>query len=137
MTPDMSVTEMVDSFVYVVKGSKVIDRRMTDWGQAYWAPEGYIKHMVLSLADMRTYFGHRRTKWSDPIKEWLKHPSRLTAPSLADAMKLADAVKRGEIEPIIDVDAIIRNGKINSAVPPHWMMRGKADIAAQQRTVTR
>ncbi len=115
MTPDMSVAEMLDSFVYIAKGSKVIDRRMTNWGQAYWFPEKEVKHMVFSMADLKKYFFHRviKPKWKhekrDPFNDWFAHPRRFTAATLGDAMKFADAAARGLVEPYIDIDEMIRH----------------------------
>lgn len=127
MTPDMSVTEMLDSFIYIVSGSKVIDRkdrRITDWGQAYWLPEKYVKHIVYSMSDLKKYFAHRviKSKWKhekrDPFNDWFAHPRRITAATLGDAMKFADAAARGLIEPYIDIDEMIRNeiAKLRSVI---------------------
>jgi hypothetical protein len=123
MTPEMSVTQMLDSFVLIAKGSRVIDRKMANWGELYWLPEKEVDHMVFSVANLRIYFGHRRTNRADPFKEWLTHPLRRSVPTLGEAMKFADAAARGQIAPYIDVEAIVRNGKLralNSLPIPPW-----------------
>lgn len=126
MKPDMSVSEMLDSFIFIVKGSRVIDRRMTNWGDAYWLPESYSKHMVYSAGDMKRYFAHRvvKSKWKsdrrDPFNDWLINPAKFTAATLAEAMKLADAAARGEIEPRIDVEALLKRAAATKPTPPPW-----------------
>ncbi len=113
MHPNMSVCDMVDSFIFIMKGSRVINRHATDWGDISYFPPQFYKDRVYTLAEMKRLFAHRvhKSKWkaTDPFQDWLNHPRRLTAVTLHEAMALADRIARGLISPIIDVDAIMRN----------------------------
>ena len=128
MTPDMSVSEMLDSFIYIARGSCVIDRRDRDWALAAWQlSEKYIRqNYVYSAGDLKRYFAHRvvKSKWKherrDPFGDWLMNPAKFTAATLADAMKLADAAARGKIEPRIDVDAMLKRAAAIKPTPPPW-----------------
>lgn len=117
MTPDMSVSEMLNSFIFVTKGSRVIDRHAADWGCCYWLDEKEVRNLVFSVSDLKRYFAHRvvKSKWKsdrrDPFNDWLTHPLKFTATTLHEAMKLAHMAANGGIEPRIDVEAIIRNAR--------------------------
>ena len=110
MTPDMSVTEMLDSFVFIAKGSRVIDRKMVNWDLLSWLSEEEMEYVVFSVADLRMYFAPRRTGRIDPFKEWLTHRYRRSVPTFGNALQFVAAAARGQIAPYIDVEAIVRNG---------------------------
>lgn len=136
MTPDMSVPAMLDRFIYVVKGSRIIDRTATDWGRWHLCNDNYVKHMVYSLSDLKRYFSHRRTRFEDPFDKWFKHKDRFTAPNLVEAMRLADLASKGFVEPRIDVDQILWNARLRRDAPD-WV-RGvharRADAASPRKS---
>lgn len=122
MTPDMSVGEMLDRFILIAKGSRVIDRKETSWGKYLWLDDKLVKSMVYSVPDLKTLFAHRvvKSKYAyerrDPLGDWLKHPHKFTAASLFDAMKLADDAARGNVQPRIHLNTLAR-----PAGAPHWV----------------
>ncbi|MEI2790469.1 MAG: hypothetical protein V9E93_16550 [Steroidobacteraceae bacterium] len=127
MNPDMSVDAMLDRFVFVVKGSRVIDRTATDWSRWLWYEEKYVKHLVYTLAEMRAYFRHRVRveRWArspktvqDPFNAWFMHRDRFTEQTLSDAMRFADRAARGLVEPRIDVDEMLRRATAKNSAPP-------------------
>ncbi|MCA9906575.1 MAG: hypothetical protein H7A18_03230 [Sinobacteraceae bacterium] len=134
MKPDMSFSEMLDSFIYIARGSCVIDRRDRDWALAAWQlSEKYIRqNYVYRAGDLRRYFAHRvvKSKWAsdrcDPFNDWLTSPHKFTVATLADAIKLADAAARGQVEPRMDIDSFIKNTEARAAeqrrsLPP-WVV---------------
>src|SRR5688572_26082772 len=119
MTPDMSVADMLDSFIYIVKGPRVINRKAINWGEAYWLDERQIRRHVYTVSEMRAYFRHRisikiithprfcrERKVTDPFNAWLTHPNRFIALTLSEAMRFADMAARGQIPPRINMEAI-------------------------------
>lgn len=143
MNPDMPVYEMVDCFIYVVKGSRVIDRTATDWGQWQWHDEKYVKHHIYTLAELRRYFRHRVqvkvTRWPrygsekkvyDPFNEWFMHPRRFTQPTLSAAMQFANRAARGLVEPWIDIEGMHRRAIAPKPVPPPWEKPVSATLAS-------
>jgi hypothetical protein len=132
MKPDMPNYEMLNSFVFIAHGSRVIDRKERDWRRADWLhSEKYIrKNMVYTVADLKRFFAHRvvKSKWTyerrDPFNDWLKDPRKFTAATLAEAIDFADAAARGNVEPRIDIESIIQNGlaraKAIKPPPPPW-----------------
>lgn len=115
MTPDMTAAEMLDRFIFIAKGSRIIDRKQTNWGRFLWLDEKYVNNMVYSVAELKRCFAHRviKSKWSmdrrDPFGDWLKHPQRFIQPTLTDAMRFADEAARGLIQPRIDLSAQLRD----------------------------
>jgi hypothetical protein len=126
MTPDMSEDAMLNQFIFIVKGSRVIDRTERNWGPLMWLDEKLVKHHVYNLAEMRAYFQHRVRKHTslgarikvDPFGSWLSSPNRFICQTLTEAMQLADQAARGLLEPriCIDIDAMVR--KANA---PSWV----------------
>jgi hypothetical protein len=112
----MSVEAMLDRFIFIVKGSRVIDRMELDWGQFVWLDDKFVKSHVYSTADMRRYFGHRRTRFKDPFAEWMANPRRTTVATLTQAMQFADRAARGLVAPRIDINSIIKK-----ASAPSWV----------------
>lgn len=134
MKPDMSVSDMLDSFIYIARGSCVIDRRDRDWALAAWQlSEKYIRqNYVYSAGDLKRYFAHRvvKSKWKsdrrDPFNDWLMNPAKFTAATLSEAIKLADTVARGQVESRINIDSFIKNTEARAAellrpLPP-WVV---------------
>jgi hypothetical protein len=132
MNPNMSVAEMLDRFIYIVKGSRVIDRKAVDWGRAYWLDERYVKGHVYTVAELKRYFAHRVSikfkKYprfgserivTDPFGSWLTHPHRFTTPALDDAMLFADAAVRGLFAPRIELDAMV--ARATKPLQPPWV----------------
>lgn len=114
---------MLSSFIYIVKGSRVIDRcDPVDWAAARWMPNEFAKRRSYSMADLKIFFAYRRSPYSTHrLDQWMAHKHRLTASTLFEAMTLADKIAKGLFEPIIDVDAIIKNG-----MAPDWVKRYSA-----------
>jgi hypothetical protein len=138
MNPNMSVIEMLDSFIFVVKGSRVIDRKATDWSKAYyrayWMGEKYVRDKVYTFSELKKYFSHRvvKSEWRperrDPFKDWFMNPLRFTCQTPLDAMEFAAMAARGHFEPLINIDAIVKVGearvKARATIPtppPAWI----------------
>lgn len=133
MKPDMSVSEMLDSFIYIAHGSSVIDRKERDWPLAAWQfSDKYVRrNFVYSVGDLKRYFAHRvvKSKWAsdrrDPLNDWLTNPRKFAVATLGDAIKLADAAARGQVEPRIVLDSFIKNTEARAAklrrLPPPWL----------------
>ncbi len=141
MTPDMSAHAMLDQFIFIVKGSRVIDRKATDWRQFVWLDDRLVKHHVYSLAEMRAYFRHRIKRrmsygkhvgTDDPFGSWMTHPHRFTEPTLSAAMQFADKAARGEVEPRVDLDEMIRGAiaRIGSSPCP-WQQPRQLTLPEQ------
>lgn len=134
MKPDMSVSEMLESFIYIAHGSCVIDRKERDWPLAAWQfSDKYVRrNFVYSVGDLKRYFAHRvvKSKWAsdrrDPLNDWLTDPRKFTVATLADAIKLAADAARGQVEPRIELSSFIKNTEARAAellrsLPP-WVV---------------
>lgn len=123
MSPDMSVNAMVNSFIYIVKGSRVLHRKCgVDWRILRFAKESYASSYVLTMANLRSYFSERRTRYNDPVRDWFNHRHRITVATLSEALKFADEFQQGLIEPIIDVDAMIAADRfVKGETCPPWL----------------
>lgn len=131
MHPDMSLNEILNSFIFITKGSCVINRHQTDWREASFLPRKVITAAwVYSKADMKNYFAHRvrQSKWDkgDPFTDWLKHPRRLTVLTLDEAMTLADRIARGLVPPTIDLAEMERRARAPSWVRTYSSTSGTA-----------
>ncbi len=102
MTPEMSTLEMLDSFILIVKGSRIIDLNELDWGDAYWQDDNHVRGLVYKVGELKLYFAHRvftsKYRCVDPFNDWLIHRLRLIAPTLRDAMRLAYNVSEERVE---------------------------------------
>lgn len=119
MKPKMSVSQMLNSFIFIVKGSRVIDLTEANWSNLRWVDDRFVKDKVYSLSELRQHFAYppRASKWnSTPLEQWLAHPRRMTAPTLSDAMRLADEITRGLVQPPTDLRATDPNA-------PEWVKR--------------
>jgi uncharacterized protein (DUF885 family) len=109
---------MVDSFIYIVKGSRVLDRTCNaDWRVLRHAKESYANSHVINMADLRRYFSHRRSRYRDDLDKWFNDPRRLTVATLSEALKLADEAARGLIPPRIDVDKMLAADEARKKTP--------------------
>lgn len=130
MTPEMSTLEMLDSFILIVKGSRIIDRNELDWGDAYWQNDNHVRGLVYTVGELKRYFAHRvfkskyKSDCADPFNDWLLHRFKLTAPTLRDAMRLAYNVSEGLMKKpsVIQFETLKAEAeaKLASAIAGNW-----------------
>lgn len=108
MTPNMSLDEMLDSFIYVVKGSRVLDRFSTDWSRWLWLEEKYFGHLVYTVGDLKGYFARNESRRR--FAAWMENPHRMSSMTIGQAVWFAADLSRGNFVPRIDVGSMINKG---------------------------
>jgi hypothetical protein len=121
MNLDMSIEEMVDTFIYVIADRSVIDWRERDWERVRWLPRTYVAPSVYKLSALTKFY--RKAV----IEQWLKHSERKVVATLQEAVELAAQLRRHNLWTdgvvFIDIAAIERNAKIAARLKnsPDWI----------------